>query len=267
MNELNKSPKFPNLGKVATTRGGEGAATAIPPIALGGTKPIAQKHLSPQRMLAVLVAGIFLSEVVEMLIMYGFRRVRPLPEWVDFGLDSLIMVVVAFPLIYYYAFHALLSHIEQRKRSETLLIKVLESLPVGVFITDQNGAILHGNRASQEIWSSTRYVGKEQYGEYKAWWPESGQAVAPEEWASPRVLVSGQTILDEEWRSSALTVYTRPFSTLPCPSWKMGSSRAALWSTETSPVASSSSLHWRSRTEICRNCGRPRAGNASLRRR
>jgi signal transduction histidine kinase len=198
MNEPNKSPKFLNLGKVATTRGREGAAAAIPPIALGGTKPIAQKHLSPQRMLAVLVAGIFLSEVVEMLIMYGFRRVRPLPEWVDFGLDSLIMIVVAFPLIYYYAFHELLSHIEQRKRSETLLSKVLESLPVGVFITDQNGAILHGNQASQEIWSGAHYVGKEQYGEYKAWWPESGQAVAPEEWASPRVLISGQAILDEE---------------------------------------------------------------------
>ena len=54
-------------------------------------------------------------------------------------LDALIMIVIAFPLIYYLAFRGLLRHIEERKRSEALLSRVLESLPVGVWITDQQG--------------------------------------------------------------------------------------------------------------------------------
>jgi len=106
--------------------------------------------------------------------------------------------VISFPLIYYLAFRALLKHIDERKRSEALLSKVLESLPVGVWITDQKGAILHGNRAGQEIWGGVRYVGREQYGEYKAWWPESGKPIAPDEWAAPRAIASGQAILEQE---------------------------------------------------------------------
>ncbi|MCU0486813.1 MAG: GAF domain-containing protein, partial [Anaerolineales bacterium] len=174
------------------------AQTSPPPITLDGTKPIAKKYLSPKRMLLILVGGIFLSEVVEMVIMYGINRAHPLPMGVEMILDALIMVVIAFPLIYYFAFHALLTHIEERKRSEVLLSKVLESLPVGVWITDQHGTIQHGNQASQEIWAGAKLVRQEQYGEYKAWWPESGERVAAEEWAAPRAIASGKTILNEE---------------------------------------------------------------------
>ncbi len=169
-----------------------------PPIALDGTQPIEKKYLSPERMLAILVGGIFVSEVVEMTIMRELNRVHPLAPEIEILLDGLIMIVIAFPLIYYLAFRGLLRHIEDRKQSEALLSRVLESLPVGVWITDQKGAILHGNQAGRDIWSGAEYVGEEQYGEYKAWWPDSEQPVKPEEWAAPRVIASGQAILNEE---------------------------------------------------------------------
>ena len=174
------------------------AQTSPPPSMLGGTRPIARKYLSPERMLLILVGGIFVSELVEMVIMYEINRVRTLSMAVEMILDALIMVVIAFPLIYYFAFHALLTHIEERKRSEALLSKVLETLPVGVWFTDPQGNVLQVNQAGQDIWAGAKYLGREQYGEYKAWWPESGQPLKPEEWAAPRAIATGKAVLNDE---------------------------------------------------------------------
>ena len=172
--------------------------TEIQPSALAGTRAINQKFLSPERMLIILVLGIFISEIVEMVIVYWIDSITPIAPWLEILLDALIMIAIAFPLIYYLAFRELLRHIEERKRSEALLSKVLASMPVGVWITDQKGAILHGNQASQTIWAGAKYVGQEQYGEYKAWWPDSGEPVKPAEWAAPRAIASGEAVLNEE---------------------------------------------------------------------
>jgi signal transduction histidine kinase len=37
----------------------------------------------------------------------------------------------------------------------------------------------------------------EGYGQYKAWWPDSGKPVKPEEWAAARTIAQGETVLDE----------------------------------------------------------------------
>ena len=173
-------------------------ATSAIPIDLSGAALLPRQSLSPQRVLLVLVGGIFLSEVVEMLLVEWLASLVPLSHTVEIVLDALIMVVIAFPMIYYLAFRNLLRQVEERKRSEALLSNVLESLPVGVWITNIKGDVVHGNRASQEIWAGAAYVGKEEYGTYKAWWPDSGKPVAPDEWAASRVLASGQAILDDE---------------------------------------------------------------------
>ncbi len=169
-----------------------------PPISLGGTQSINRKYLSPERVLILLVAGIFLAEVLEEVGLKWLNSVIRLSPWVNAVLDVLIMILVAFPLVYYLAFRGLIRNIEERKRSEALLLKVLETLPVGVWITDPQGRILHGNQTSKELWAGAKYVGPEQYGEYKAWWPGSGQLVKPEEWAAPRAIASRQAILGEE---------------------------------------------------------------------
>jgi PAS domain-containing protein len=92
----------------------------------------------------------------------------------------------------------LLLQIAERKRSETLLSKVLENMPVGVWITDKVGQIVHGNLESQQIWAGMRYVGTEQYGEYKGWWVDTGELIQPEEWAAFRAINRGETSLNEE---------------------------------------------------------------------
>ncbi len=75
---------------------------------------------------------------------------------------------------------------------------MLENLPVGVWITDATGNIIQGNPAGQSIWAGARYVGVEQYGEYKAWWVDSGKLVTADDWAAARAVRKGETSINEE---------------------------------------------------------------------
>lgn len=84
------------------------------------------------------------------------------------------------------------------EQSERVLRSVLEALPVGVWILDASGRILHGNAAGRAIWCGARFVGPEQFGEYKGWWLDSGKPIAADEWAAARAVMKGETSIDEE---------------------------------------------------------------------
>lgn len=104
-------------------------------------------------------------------------------------------------------FCAFINEITERKRaekalrdSEALLQNVLNTLPVGVWILDATGRIIRGNPASYDIWRGARYVGIEDFGQYKAWWSHTGQRVEAEAWGGARAIRKGQTSLNEEVR-------------------------------------------------------------------
>jgi PAS domain S-box-containing protein len=84
------------------------------------------------------------------------------------------------------------------KAQETLLRSVLETLPVGVWVIDGGGRIVLGNEAGRRIWGGARYVGIEEFGDYKGWWAGTGMRIKPEEWGAARAIVGGETSLDEE---------------------------------------------------------------------
>ncbi|MHB1140389.1 MAG: EAL domain-containing protein [Sulfuricaulis sp.] len=86
---------------------------------------------------------------------------------------------------------------ETLRRNEQLLRNVMEALPVGVWVTDREGKIISGNEAGKRIWAGARYVGVDQYGEYKGWWADTGKPIAPEEWAVARAVMKGETSLNE----------------------------------------------------------------------
>ncbi len=96
------------------------------------------------------------------------------------------------------------AHIAERDHStrvlqakEALLQAVLENLPVGVWLIDAQGNITHGNQAGQHIWTGKRYVGIEQYDEYKGWWADTGKLITAQEWAAARAITRGETSIDE----------------------------------------------------------------------
>lgn len=86
------------------------------------------------------------------------------------------------------------------RETENLLREVLELLPVGVWIMNREGMIVQGNPAGKRIWAGARYVGPEQFGEYKGWWLSTGQRIAVDEWAAVRAITKGETSIDEEIR-------------------------------------------------------------------
>lgn len=158
-------------------------------------RSIFQKYSAALRFFYIIIAGIFVAEVIAMIVIY---LLSPNPYWVETLLDATIMTVLIFPILYTFSYRPLLLEVNERRRSEALLAEVLEILPVGVWITDPNGVIIRGNAVTQQIWAGARYVGIDHYGEYKCWWLDSGKRIQPEEWASARAIRHGETSLNEE---------------------------------------------------------------------
>ncbi len=81
---------------------------------------------------------------------------------------------------------------------QVFLQTILDNLPVGIFITDKEGRIQQVNPASHKIWGGVRFVGLDQFGEYKGWWAKNGRMVKPEEWGAARALRTGEISVNEE---------------------------------------------------------------------
>lgn len=164
------------------------------------TRPL--RRYSPLRFLAILVTLTFMAELIVMVVLYYLD----LPNyWVASVLDGMLMVILIMPGLYFLQLRPLIQQMEVRVQaeqahhaSEDLLKRVLQVLPVGVWITDKTGRIVHGNPASREIWAGARYVGIDQYQEYKSWWADSGKRIETHEWAGARAISHGETVLDDE---------------------------------------------------------------------
>ena len=84
---------------------------------------------------------------------------------------------------------------EERSRLQT----ILDTLPVGVGISDAGGKVVKTNAMIDEIWRGKmehpRDVGE--YSRFRAWRTDTGEPVAPEEWGTYQALKHGVTTTDE----------------------------------------------------------------------
>ena len=78
------------------------------------------------------------------------------------------------------------------------LYRVIEAMPVGVFVLDPEGSIVYGNEAGRRIWRGSSYVGPEDFREYKARHLDTGKPITAEEWAGIRAVRNQEVSLDEE---------------------------------------------------------------------
>ncbi|HEY1066087.1 MAG TPA: PAS domain S-box protein, partial [Pirellulales bacterium] len=80
------------------------------------------------------------------------------------------------------------------------LAAVLEALPTGVIIADANGRLTHFNQALYRIWGENAPQSRspDEYGEWKGWWPKTGERIRSEEWAMSRALKTGEIVAGEE---------------------------------------------------------------------
>lgn len=79
------------------------------------------------------------------------------------------------------------------ERSEYMMRKIVETVPVGLWAADEKGKICLANPEVKRIWGGAKYVGLDQYGEYKGWWEKTGKEVGSEGWTLARAVSDGET--------------------------------------------------------------------------
>jgi signal transduction histidine kinase len=87
---------------------------------------------------------------------------------------------------------------KELRNSQQLLDQVLATLPVGVAVTNLHGDVILTNDAVKRVWGTVQYSsGAERWARSKGSWHDSGERIAPSEWASVRALTNGETSLNE----------------------------------------------------------------------
>jgi len=90
------------------------------------------------------------------------------------------------------------SLLREIKQEKSLLRTVLDTLPVGVWVVDEKGAILMRNAADEKIWTGAHDVGIDHYGEYKARWSDTGKDIEMEDWGIVRAIRAVDTVINQE---------------------------------------------------------------------
>ena len=91
-----------------------------------------------------------------------------------------------------------LNNEEQTRKQEKLIRTVFDTVPVGIFIVNEEGSISLLNPAGKEIWGDVRYVDTDGLEEYKGWWRSTGERVSAHEWGSARAFEKGERVENEE---------------------------------------------------------------------
>lgn len=79
---------------------------------------------------------------------------------------------------------------------------LLEAVPVGIVVSDANGAILLANAAHRHLWGQQHPAAKciDEFREWKGWWADGlerhGQRLEPHEWTTARVLRGVEALHD-----------------------------------------------------------------------
>src|SRR5690606_5799003 len=81
--------------------------------------------------------------------------------------------------------------------NERLLRNVLETLPVGVWVSGADGEIVLSNPASAAIWGSDQWPAFSEFETFSAWSVVTGERLRNEDWGITRALRHGESVLNE----------------------------------------------------------------------
>jgi PAS domain S-box-containing protein len=79
------------------------------------------------------------------------------------------------------------------ERSDYMMRKIIDLIPVGLWAADEQGTICLANPEVKRIWGGAKYVSLDHYGEYKGWWEKTGEEVGSEGWTLARAVSHGES--------------------------------------------------------------------------
>ncbi|HDY84593.1 hypothetical protein LCGC14_1386910 [marine sediment metagenome] len=79
------------------------------------------------------------------------------------------------------------------ERSEYMMRKIIETVPVGLWAADETSKICLANPEVERIWGGAKYVQLKDYGQYKGRWENTGEEVGAEGWTLARAVSHGET--------------------------------------------------------------------------
>lgn len=88
-------------------------------------------------------------------------------------------------------------NVTELEKSQALLRKVLDTLPVGVWVTDGGGRVIVENPAGQRIWAGAERSAVQGREKYKGWWADGGKRIERGEWAIERAISGGEISIGE----------------------------------------------------------------------
>jgi len=87
---------------------------------------------------------------------------------------------------------------EEAEARLELMRAVFDALPMSIGVIDATGKVLELSAGTKELWGGSPMPGAvDEYGVYKAFHPETGERLRPEEWATARALASGEAVVDQ----------------------------------------------------------------------
>ena len=82
----------------------------------------------------------------------------------------------------------------QERRTQALLKRMIEAMPLGVWLLDDQGNVTLDNPAGQQIWAGSNDLP----GSHRGRRLHSGEAIEPTEWSGVRAITHGEAAINEE---------------------------------------------------------------------
>lgn len=147
---------------------------------VGGKAP---KHLaiyeSPVRLLVLIAATLFVTHTLAMVM---FALLPHFPMWIESLVQSILLLILLFPVLYIFSLRPLLMHIAEREQAEEIMRnsehkfrQLFENLSDAAFLIDaETGRILDANHQAEATlgYSRGQLMGMNQS---KLYPPEKGQ--------------------------------------------------------------------------------------------
>ncbi|MCG3147737.1 MAG: hypothetical protein PCFJNLEI_01178 [Verrucomicrobiae bacterium] len=111
---------------------------------------------SPVRLLVLIAATLFVTHTIAMVM---FAWLPQFPMWIESLVESILLLILLFPVLYYLSLRPLLMHIAERQQAEEVMRNsehkfrlLFETLSDAAFLIDaETGRILDANHQAESL--------------------------------------------------------------------------------------------------------------------